>query len=88
MKMQLHVTTFAKNLASDLEDINTGSTNYSPPEMNLTNKFIESEEEYIEEIKKDNQGYLEVTLKLINDKSIDEVIEYSVIVKLVRRTER
>lgn len=47
-------------------------------EKTFCNKFILNEEEYIGEICREEQGYLEATLKLIDDKNIDEIIEYSV----------
>lgn len=79
MKFQLHVSTFAKNLASDLEEMNSKTShNMEIREKTFCNKFILNEEEYIGEICREEQGYLEATLKLIDDKNIDEIIEYSV----------
>lgn len=34
------------------------------------------------------QGYLEVTLKVINDKTLDGIIEYSVKIILFRKTNK
>ena len=45
MKFQLHVSTFAKNLASDLEEVNRETShNVEIRERNYCNKFITSEE--------------------------------------------
>ena len=45
MKFQLHVSTFAKNMASDLEEMNGQTCNIvETGEKNYCNKFILSEE--------------------------------------------
>lgn len=53
MKFQLHMSTFAKNLANDLEEVNSDTPNIPEiPEKNLVNKYIEDEEEYIANVSK------------------------------------
>lgn len=90
-KFQMHILNFAKNLIISVQTLHQKSTQIQQEKKNsvcISNEFLDDEESKIINTIKIEEGYLETTLKIINDKNLDQYIEYSVNMPLCRKIEK
>ncbi len=90
-KFQMHISNFAKNLIISVQTLHQKSTQIQLEKKNsacISNEFLDDQESKIMNTIKIEEGYLETTLKIINDKNLDQYIEYSVNMPLFRKIEK
>ncbi len=79
LKINLHCSTYWKNLSNSYEEISKAQGKKPPTgPQELFDRLERKEDDVLKKLCLDKIGFMENSLRMIGDNSIDDLIEYSV----------